>query len=196
MILRLTTMNCYHVALGKPEHFTPEEERMFDVVDNLFRGAVIGALANKYVDSYLACTSTKELWDALDEKFGVSDAGSELYIMEQPFDYNKVENCPVVEQAHEIQALAKELEQFPCVLSDKFVAGGIIAKLPPSWMDFATTLKHKIQEFSMSELIGSLDVEERVRAKDIREKGVETSSANMVQKKNSNASHNDKKKNK
>jgi hypothetical protein len=49
---------------------------MFDVADNLFRGAVISALANKYVDSYLTCTSAKELWDALDEKFGVSDAGS------------------------------------------------------------------------------------------------------------------------
>jgi hypothetical protein len=48
---------------------------------------VIGALANKYVDSYLTCTSTKELWVALDEKFGVSDAGSKLYIMEQLFDY-------------------------------------------------------------------------------------------------------------
>jgi hypothetical protein len=55
---------------------------MFDVADNLFRDAVIDALANKYVDSYRACTSAKELWDALDEKFGVSDAGSELYIME------------------------------------------------------------------------------------------------------------------
>jgi hypothetical protein len=43
-----------------------------------------------------------------------------------------VENHPVVEQAHEIQALAKELEQFSCVLPDKFVVGGIIAKLPPS----------------------------------------------------------------
>jgi hypothetical protein len=43
-----------------------------------------------------------------------------------------VENHPVVEQAHEIQALAKELEQFPCVLPDKFVVGSIIAKLPPS----------------------------------------------------------------
>jgi hypothetical protein len=43
---------------------------------------VIGALANKYVDSYLTCTSAKGLWDALDEKFGVSDAGSELYIIE------------------------------------------------------------------------------------------------------------------
>jgi hypothetical protein len=74
------------------------------------------------------------------------------------------------------------------------VASGIIAKLPPSWTDFATTLKHKRQEFSVAELIGSLDDEERVRAKGTCGKGIETSSANMVQRKNSNASH--KKKNK
>jgi hypothetical protein len=48
----------------------------------------------------------------------------------------------------------------------------------------------------VAELIGSLDVEERARAKDTCRKGVETSSANMVQKKNSNASHNNKHKNK
>jgi hypothetical protein len=108
--------------------------------------------------------------------------------MEQLFDYKMVENRPVVEQAHKIHALAKELEQFPCVLPDKIVAGGIIAKLPPSWTDFATTLKHKRQEFSVAKLIGSLDVEERARAKD--------TSANMVQKKNSNVSHNNKRKNK
>jgi hypothetical protein len=106
-----------------------------------------------------------------------------------------VENRPVVEHAHEIHALTNELEQFPCVLPDKFLAGGIIAKLPPSWTDFATTLKHKRQEFSVAELIGSLDVEERARANDTCGKGVEPSSANMVQKKNSNASHNNKKKN-
>jgi hypothetical protein len=40
-----------------------------------------------------------------------------------------------------------------------------------------------------------LDVEEKVRAKDTREKGViGTSSANVVQKNNSNKSHNNKKK--
>jgi hypothetical protein len=126
-ILWLTAMNCYHAAQGKLEQFTLEEERMFDVADNLFQGVVIGALANKYVDSYLTCTSAKELWNALDEKFGVSDAGSELYVMEQLFDFKMVENRPVVEQAHEIQALAKEFEQFLCVLPEKFVAGSIIA---------------------------------------------------------------------
>ena len=101
----------------------------------------------------------------------------------------------MVEQAHEIQALAKELEYFPCLLPDKFVAGGIIAKLPPSWRHFATSLKHKRQEFSVAELIGSLDVEEWARAKDNRGKGVESSATNMVQKKNSIASRNKKKKN-
>ena len=63
------------------------------------------------------------------------------------------------------------------------MADGIIANLSPSWKDFATSLKHKRQEFSVAELIESLDVEERARAKDTRGKGVESSSANMVQKK-------------
>jgi hypothetical protein len=52
------------------------------------------------------------------------------------------------------------------VLPDKFVAGGIIAKLPLSWKNFATSLKHKRQRFNVADLIGTLDVEERARAKE------------------------------
>ena len=115
-------------------------------------------------------------------KFRVTIAGTELYLMEQLYDYKMVENRSVVEQAHEIQALAKELELFPCPLPDKFVAGGIIAKLPPSWKEFGTSLKHKRQEFNIEELIGTLDVEERAREK-VDGKGVEPSTANVVQKK-------------
>jgi hypothetical protein len=162
----------------------PEDEPKFRAADNLFRGAVISALHPKYEKSYISFPSGKDLWDVLEAKFGVSDVGSELYLMEQLFDYKMVENRSVVEQTHEIQTLAKELELFPCPLPDKFVAGGIIAKLPPSWKDFATSLKHKRQEFNVAKLIGTLDVEERARAKD-KKKGVETSSANMVQKNNS-----------
>ena len=62
--------------------------------------------------------------------------------MKQLYNYKMVKNYFIVEQAHEIHALAKELEYFPCMLSNKFVAGGIIAKLPSSWRDFATSLKH------------------------------------------------------
>jgi hypothetical protein len=78
--------------------------------------------------------------------------------------------------------LDKELEQFPCVLPDKFVAGSIIAKLPPSWKNFATSLKHKRQEFNVADLIGMLDVEERARGKDNNGKDPESSAANMYRK--------------
>jgi hypothetical protein len=69
--------------------------------------------------------------------------------------------------------LAKELELLKCVLPDKFVAGCIIAKLPSSWRNFATSLKHKRQEILVENLIASLDVEEKARAKDNTEKGNE-----------------------
>jgi hypothetical protein len=64
---------------------------------NLFRGTVICALHSKYEKNYISYTSSKLLWDALNEKFGVSDAGSELYLMEQLYEYKMVENCSVVE---------------------------------------------------------------------------------------------------
>nr|AAP54028.1 retrotransposon protein, putative, Ty1-copia subclass [Oryza sativa Japonica Group] len=195
-LLWLTAMQCFYVSRGKRSEppLSPEEDAKFEASDCLFRGALISVLADNIVDVYMHMPSGKDMWDALEAKFGVSDAGSELYVMEQFYDYKMVDDRSVVEQAHEIQMLAKELENNNCELPDKFVAGGIIAKLPPSWSDFATSLKHKRQEFSVPDLIGSLGVEEKARAKDIRGKKVEGgSSANMVQKKNPHASHNNKK---
>ena len=109
-------------------------------------------------------------------------------------DFRMVNNHYVIEQAHEVQVLVKELE-LKCHLLDKFVAGCIIAKLPSSWTNFATTLKHKRHEISVENLIASLDVEEKARAKDVSENGGEGNcSANMVQKhhphsKNKKAAH-------
>jgi hypothetical protein len=179
-------MRCFDASKGKPQReLTPLEEKAFEEADNLMRGAIISVLGDNIVDSYLSITTGKDMWDALEAKFGVSDAGSELYVMEQFFDYKMTDECSIVEHAHEIQSIAEELEQFTCVLLDKFIAGGIIAKLPPSWRNFATSLKHKRRQFSVIDLIGSLDVEEKARAKDTRPRGAEGgSSANVVQNKN------------
>jgi short subunit fatty acids transporter len=108
MILWLTAMNYYHAAQGKPEQFTPEEESSFEMADNLFRGAVISALDAKYIDSYITHTLLQRScgmhW-MLNLVFLM--LGSELYLMKQLFDYKMVEDRSVVEQAHEVQSLAK-----------------------------------------------------------------------------------------
>jgi hypothetical protein len=66
---------------------SPEEEVKFEASDCLFHGALISVLADNIVDVYMQMPSRKDMWDALEVKFGVSDAGSELYAMEQFYDY-------------------------------------------------------------------------------------------------------------
>ena len=146
-LLWLTAMGIEKVADGTARGpLTLEEERAFREATVLFVGSVLSVLGDKLVDAYLHIRDAKELWDALDAKFGAADVGGELYAMEQFNDYKMVENRSVVEQAHELQIMAKELELLKCVLSDKFVAGCIVAKLPPSWRNFATSLKHQRHE--------------------------------------------------
>ena len=183
--LWLRSLKVFEASEGLPEGtISDEDQNKFKETNTAFVGLVLSALSNKLFDVYMHITDAKELWEALNAKFGVADAGSELYIMESFHDFRMANNRSVVEQAHEIQCIAKELEHAKCALPDKFVAGCIIAKLPSSWRNFATTLKHKRQEISVENLIASLDVEEKARAKDTAERGGEgQSSANMVQKK-------------
>lgn len=77
----------------------------------------------------------------------------------------------------------RELKLLKYKLSDKYVAGFIIAKLPPAWRSFATFLKHKRHEISVEQLIASLDVEGKAQAKDTTEKVADfPSNTNMVQR--------------
>jgi hypothetical protein len=184
-ILWMTSMHCFFVveprAVGP---HTPKEDNAFHDADVRFRARLLSMLGDTIVDAYVPLQSGKEMRDALEQHYGVSDVGSELYVMEQFHDYRMVDDHSVVEQAHEIQALVKDLEMHGCDLPDKFVAGCMIAKLPPSWTEFATSLKHKRREFDVTQLIGTLDVEDKARAKDVKGKKVAEggSSAHVVQK--------------
>jgi len=181
--LWLTARNVFWVAGATPtETITPDQDKVFREATVVFVGCVLSVIGDKLVDAYLHMRVAKDLWEALESKFGATDAGSEMYTIEQFHDYKMVENRSVLEQAHEIQCIAKELELFKCELPGKFVAGCIIAKLPNSWRNFATTLKHQRREFSVEDVIGHLSVEQNSRAKDSHGKGEGTSVANMVQR--------------
>jgi hypothetical protein len=165
--LSVTNMGVFWVSNDKAEgQLTIEHGKPYEEANTLFVGVVIGVLADHPQDVYLHNKTSKDMWDDLNNNYGGSDGGTELYIIEQYHDYMMVDGKSVVEQAHEIQFMGKELELLKIVIPDEFVAQGINAKLPPSWGDFATTLKHKRTHMSISDLIASLHVEETARAKD------------------------------
>jgi hypothetical protein len=66
-------------------------------VNTLFVGAVIGTVVDRLQDVYLHHTDAKKLWDVLEADYGGTDAGAELYIMEQYHDYKMTDGKSVVE---------------------------------------------------------------------------------------------------
>jgi hypothetical protein len=163
-------MGVFWVSSGKPEsQLTAEHEKAYDEANTLFIGVVIGVLAGHLQHVYLRNKISKDLWDALNNDYDGSDAGVELYIIEQYHNYKMVDGKGVVEQAHEMHCMVKKLELLKIVVPNKFVDGGIIFKLPPSWMNFVTTLKYKRTRMSISDFIASFDVEEKSQAKDGRD---------------------------
>jgi len=180
--LWLTAMGVFWVV-GNPPALplgSEKEVQEFTAATTIFVGCVLSVLSDQLCDVYMNIKSAAELWEALEHKFGAADAGHELYVMEKYHDFKMVENRSVVEQAHEFQLIVRELEQLRHVLPDKFVAGGMIVKLPPSWRNFATALKHKRQKISVEDLLAGLDVEEKAQAKDAPPKALEQSSANVM----------------
>jgi hypothetical protein len=97
---------------------TPKQEKEYDHANTIFTGAVLSALVDRLVDANIQHIDGKELWDALTTKYGASDASSDLHIMESSHDYKMVDNHSIVEQAHEIQCIAKELDHLKIVLPD------------------------------------------------------------------------------
>jgi hypothetical protein len=126
-------MNMFWVSEGKPEgELTPEKEKAYSEANTIFCGAVVGVLVETLQDTYLHYKTAKEMLDTLNIEYEGSDVGTELYIIEQYHDYQMVDEKSVVTQAREIQCMVKELTLRKIIILDEFVAGDIIAKLPPS----------------------------------------------------------------
>ena len=166
--LWLSAMGVFWVVSNPPALPLGSEKEVqeFTAATTIFVGCVLSVLSDQLCDVYMNIKSAAELWEVLEHKFSAADAGRELYMMEQYHDFKMVENHLIVEQDHEFQLIVRELEQLGHVLPDKFVADDTIAKLPPSWRNFATALKHKRQKISIEDLLAGLDVEEKARAKD------------------------------
>jgi hypothetical protein len=178
-------MEVFWVKDGLPEGDISDEDRSkFQKANDIFVGAVRHVLSDHLFDSVMHIRDAKALWDHMNTTYGASDAGKELYIMESFHDYKMVAKKSIVQQAHEIQRLAKELELLKYVIPNEVVAGCIIAKLPSPWRNFTTSLKHKKVKITVENLIQSLDIEEKARAKDNTDKGNEehSASAHFVQK--------------
>jgi glycosidase len=97
-------MKLFWVNDGLPEgNISDEDMRKFQEASDIFVEPVRNVLLDHLFDSMMHIRDTNAIWDHLNATYG------ELYTMESFNDYKMVANKSIVEQAHEIQRLAKEL---------------------------------------------------------------------------------------
>jgi hypothetical protein len=80
--LWLTHLKVFEVSNGLPEGtISYQDQKKFKEDNTLFIGCVLSIVADHLCHVYMQIADDNELRDALQDKFGATDAGSELYIM-------------------------------------------------------------------------------------------------------------------
>ncbi|XP_075478762.1 uncharacterized protein LOC142519607 [Primulina tabacum] len=128
--------------------------------DFLCRNYVLNGLADSLYNVYCEKKTAKELWESLDRKYKIEDAGAKKFLVGRFLDFKMVDSKPVISQVQEIQVILHEIHAEGMTLSESFQVTSIVEKLPAAWKDFKNYLKHKRKEMNIEELIVRLRIEE------------------------------------
>ena len=149
--------------------------------DFLCRNYVLNGLENTLYNVYSSLKTT-ELWDSLDKKYKIEDVGLKKFIVGKFLDFKMVDSKIVLSQVQELQVVVHDIHAEGMTLSETFQVVAFIEKLPPSWRDFKSYLKHKRNELSLEDLIVRLRIEEDNRLSEKKVgKNLEVSKANVVE---------------
>ncbi|CAL1411438.1 unnamed protein product [Linum trigynum] len=183
MFFYLTTKKLAHCLTNMPvelnEEATDAERDVAAKVkeeDFLCKNYILNGLSDDLYDYYAdQKNTTMMVWDALQKKYDMEEAGAKKYVVSRYLCYQMVDGKSVEMQSHELQKIAHEIVSEGMPLNDQFQVVCIIDKLPPSWKDFKNVLRHKTEEFSLESLITCLRIEEEARKQDVKEEVLLTS---------------------
>ena len=159
MLFYLTTLNLtkfLRETVPKLDENETDQEKFMAIDawkhgDFLCRNYILGGLSGSLYKVYSPCQTSKELWDILDKKYKTEDAGSKKFVVGKFLDFKMVDSKTVGSQVDDFEIVLHEIEVEGMTLSESFQVAALIEKLPPSWKEFKSYLKHKKKEHGGSD---------------------------------------------
>ena len=111
--------------------------------DILCHGQILSALADNIYKIFCHTKTFVELWEALELKYGSAEKGLSRYSCEKMIEFQMIDGKSISDQIHEFENIVYDMKLKGIVLPDIMLVAFMISKLPPSWTDFAQSLKHK-----------------------------------------------------
>ena len=146
-----------------------EKQRMIRKEDEtLCCGHIKNSLSDRLYDVYAPITDPRKLWSALEFKYKQQEEGTNRYLISKFFNFQMVDEKPILEQVHELQILVNKLNVLSIPIPEMLQVGAIVSKLPPSWNDISKKLINKKDDYSLDDLLKHLRIEEEARNRDKR----------------------------
>jgi len=173
---RLTTEHAEKVKQAEKDILFRQEN------DYLCKNFILNCLADHLYDLHLIYKTAKDVWDVLQNKYNIEEAGSKKFDVSWYLNYKMNGDKSVEEQSQELQNIAHEIFVEGIQLPEQFQIAVIIDKPPPAWKDFKNSLRHKTKEFSLESLITRLRIEEETRKQELNEEVFVVSNNNTKKK--------------
>ncbi|XP_031106222.1 uncharacterized protein LOC116010863 [Ipomoea triloba] len=120
-------------------------------------------MAHSLFDMFSAHKFAKVIWDLLRQKYGTDDAGRRKYAVGRWMNFKMNDSKSIVEHVHEFENLVADMTTEGAEVNDVFLSGALIEKFDDSWLDFKNKMKHERCDYTLQQLINSLNIEEENR---------------------------------
>ncbi|XP_019158336.1 PREDICTED: uncharacterized protein LOC109155063 [Ipomoea nil] len=114
-------------------------------------------------DMFLEYKSAKVIWDLMIEKYGVDDVGRRKYAVGRWLHFKIVDTKPVIEQVHKFENLVGDMKVEGSIVNEVVLCDSLIDKLPDSWVDLKNKMNHDRRNYTLQQLINSVNIEEENR---------------------------------
>ncbi|XP_070007571.1 uncharacterized protein LOC142165387 [Nicotiana tabacum] len=137
-----------------------DAKKKFENDNKTVRGHLLNHMSNPLFYLFINYKSAKVIWDSLEKKYGVDNAGKKKYVVRKWIKFQMVDDKPIMEQFHEYENLTADVLNEGTKMCDILQANVLFEKFPPSWSDYRNQLKHKKKNITLQELIRHMRTEE------------------------------------
>ncbi|GAV58368.1 UBN2_2 domain-containing protein [Cephalotus follicularis] len=116
------------------------------------RDYLLNFLLDHLVETYSKFKTAKEIWDNLDAQFRKEEELSKSHLVDKFLDFKFCEDMEVTPQVTDLENIRSKMNNENIGITNIFLIGAIIYKLPAAWHSFKTEMYRKKEQLGLDEL--------------------------------------------
>ncbi|GAV92578.1 UBN2_2 domain-containing protein [Cephalotus follicularis] len=116
------------------------------------RDYLLNCLSDRLAETYSKFKTCKEIWDNLEAQFQKKEELSKSHIVDKFLDFKFCEDMEITHQVIDLENMRSKMNNENIGITDIFLIGAIIYKLPAACHSFKTEMYRKKEQLGLDEL--------------------------------------------